>query len=112
MHDRRTKSRKRGSQGKESSIGKEVNKMPRGSGLYQKLMEKRRELEKAIADIDAVARVVRGGKAGSRGGRARKPMSEEQKHKISVAATKRHAQARAKDRKSTRLNSSHGSISY
>lgn len=66
--------------------------MPRGSGLHSQLMAKRRELEKAIADIDAVIRLA-GGKVG-RGGRVRKPMSEEQKRKISEAATKRHAQAR------------------
>lgn len=70
--------------------------MPRGSGLVSQLMDKRRQLEKAIEEIDAVIRLVHGGKIGGRGrGGARRPMSEEQKAKISKAATLRHAQNRA-----------------
>ena len=67
--------------------------MPRGSGLYSQLMEKRRTLETAIARIDAVIRIVRTGKlTGGRRGKG-KPMSEEHKKALSRAAKRRHAKA-------------------
>jgi hypothetical protein len=69
--------------------------MPRAGGsLYSGLQAKRRELEQAIATVDAAIRLVHG-KAASGRSKPRGPMSEETKAKLRASHAKRKRQAEA-----------------
>jgi hypothetical protein len=68
--------------------------MPRAGSLYSGLVAKRRELEQAIATVDAAIRLIHG-KATSGRSKPRGPMSEETKAKLRVAHAQRKKQAEA-----------------
>ena len=73
--------------------------MPRTGSLYSGLVAKRRELEQAIATVDAAIRLIHG-KAASGRSKPRGPMSEETKAKLRLAHARRKRQEASTQSKS------------